>query len=110
MYGIAPAYHTRRSYVTLCEAFCGRPRQTLLASAYPHSLGARETSLRGDIRTEYQRATVAQRFPVLIPPLKEVSQKVDFEDRHSQFTVSERSISVGGSTSDKPDLIHSRIQ
>ena len=92
MYGMPPAYHTRRSYVIMCEAFCGRPRQTLQASAWPHSLGVRETSSRGDIRTEYQRATVAQRVSVLISPLDDVSQKVDFEDRHSQFTVSERSI------------------
>ena len=38
MYGIPPEYHTRRSYVTLCEAFCGRPRQTLLASAWAAAL------------------------------------------------------------------------
>ena len=92
MYGMPPAYHTRRSYVTLCEAFCGRPRPTLQASAWPHSLGVRETSSRGNIKTENQWAAAAHWYSVLIPPLDDVSQKVDFEDRHSQFTVSERSI------------------
>ena len=33
-----------------------------------------------------------QRFPVLISPLKTVFQNLGFEDRHSQFTVSQRSI------------------
>ena len=35
MYGMLPAYHTRRSYATLCEALCGKTRQTLQASAWP---------------------------------------------------------------------------
>jgi hypothetical protein len=74
MYGMLPAYHTRRSYVTLCEALCVRPRHTshtLLASAWPQSLCARKKVDMGDIRAESGSSSELGRYPVLISPLTE---------------------------------------
>ena len=92
MYGMLPAYHTRRSYVTLCEALCGRPRQTLLASTWRRSLGVRRKCVMGDIRVESRSGPGPDRFPVLMSPITHFSQILGFEDRHSQYTMSQRSI------------------
>ena len=96
MYGMPPAYHTRRSYVTLCEALCGRPRQTLLASTWRRSLGVRRKCVMGDIRVESRSGPGPDRFPVLMSPITHFSQILGFEDRHSQYTVSQRSIALVG--------------